>query len=227
MWSGRICQGVGGTHCFIFPAFSGLFLIQLTCLQSSFLSLCPCILHQSSTFSSHIHFLAISAEFHPCPTISHLLPWRATSISVVPVLSSAAYSTLTTSPTLPLAPLDRSLPVWSPTTNSSGSCVNCSFPAPFPIFFQCSLLVCCEYAVNIQHISIILPEYSVTIQNVIFTNTNKSTFSSQHWYFKTGTSHLDDTAYTIEYAFKTDETEEDKEMSNLLLDMWSNFAATG
>ena len=56
---------------------------------------------------------------------------------------------------------------------------------------------------------------------------NLSTSNSQHWYFKTGASHLDDTAYTIEYAFKTDETEEDKEMSNLLLDIWTSFAATG
>jgi hypothetical protein len=50
---------------------------------------------------------------------------------------------------------------------------------------------------------------------------------SQHCYFETGASHLDDTAYTIEYAFKTNETEEDKEMSNLLLDIWCSFAATG
>jgi hypothetical protein len=54
-----------------------------------------------------------------------------------------------------------------------------------------------------------------------------STSNSQHWYFKPGASHPDDTAYTIEYASKTDETEEDKEMSNLLLDVWSSFAATG
>ncbi|KAJ4445541.1 hypothetical protein ANN_12221, partial [Periplaneta americana] len=42
-----------------------------------------------------------------------------------------------------------------------------------------------------------------------------------------GTCHLDDTAYTIEYAFKTDETQEDRDMSNVLLDMWTSFAATG
>jgi len=111
--------------------------------------------------------------------------------------------------------------------SSSGSCVPFSVPTSFPIFSQCSLLVYCEHTGNIQHISIILPEYSVTTQNAIFTNTNMSTSNSQHWYFKTGASHLDDTAYTIEYAFKTDETEEDKEMSNLLLDVWSSFAATG
>jgi carboxylesterase type B len=54
-----------------------------------------------------------------------------------------------------------------------------------------------------------------------FTEVNSGTTNNY------GASHLDDTAYTIEYAFKTDETEEDKEMSNLLLDVWSSFAATG
>lgn len=44
---------------------------------------------------------------------------------------------------------------------------------------------------------------------------------------KYGASHLDDTAYTIEYAFKTDETQEDKDMSNLLLGIWTSFAANG
>ncbi|KAJ9595641.1 hypothetical protein L9F63_013171, partial [Diploptera punctata] len=42
-----------------------------------------------------------------------------------------------------------------------------------------------------------------------------------------GASHLDDTAYTIEYAFKTNETEEDLQMCKLLLDIWTSFAATG
>ncbi|PSN36673.1 hypothetical protein C0J52_16277 [Blattella germanica] len=42
-----------------------------------------------------------------------------------------------------------------------------------------------------------------------------------------GASHLDDTAYTIEYGFKSDETEDDREMSKILLDIWTNFARNG
>jgi hypothetical protein len=40
-------------------------------------------------------------------------------------------------------------------------------------------------------------------------------------------SHLDDTGYVFDYAFKTDETEEDRKMSELLLDIWLAFAKTG
>ncbi|KAJ4451370.1 hypothetical protein ANN_02832 [Periplaneta americana] len=42
-----------------------------------------------------------------------------------------------------------------------------------------------------------------------------------------GVSHLDDTGYIFEYDFKTDETEQDKEMSKLWLDIWMAFAKTG
>ncbi|KAJ4451371.1 hypothetical protein ANN_02833 [Periplaneta americana] len=42
-----------------------------------------------------------------------------------------------------------------------------------------------------------------------------------------GVSHLDDTAYIFDYDFKTDETEQDKEMSELWLDIWMSFVKTG
>jgi len=40
-------------------------------------------------------------------------------------------------------------------------------------------------------------------------------------------SHLDDTGYILDYDFKTDETQEDRNMSELLLDIWMAFAQTG
>ncbi|KDR06604.1 venom carboxylesterase-6-like [Zootermopsis nevadensis] len=41
-----------------------------------------------------------------------------------------------------------------------------------------------------------------------------------------GVSHLDDTGYIFDFDFKTDETEEDRNMSELLLDIWMAFAKT-
>lgn len=67
----------------------------------------------------------------------------------------------------------------------------------------------------------------ISEDNILQSLTWESPAQLQHWYFKTGASHLDDTAYTIEYAFKTNETDEDREMSNLLLDIWTSFAANG
>ncbi|KAJ9581386.1 hypothetical protein L9F63_023436 [Diploptera punctata] len=42
-----------------------------------------------------------------------------------------------------------------------------------------------------------------------------------------GVSHLDDTMYTMDYTFNTAETEEDRAMSNFMLDVWMAYAKTG
>ena len=108
------CQGVGGTYRLHFPHFSWVVLVPNGLLAV----FCPFLVTLYSPMEFNLlfpyAFLGTPAGSLPCP-ISHLLPCRTVSFSVVPVLypvfSSAAYSSPTTSPTLPLAAMARSLPV--------------------------------------------------------------------------------------------------------------------
>ena len=110
----EICQGVGETYCLHFPSFFWVFQAPNDLLAV----LCPFLVTLYSPVKFNLLFphvfLGALAGSLLCPTVSHLIPRRNVSFSVVsePYHLFQCSSIFTyTSPTLPLAALARSLPV--------------------------------------------------------------------------------------------------------------------